>query len=96
MAIAAVYRKLSSKRMTGTVTNLGRVTLPEEMESVIDSFELIPPPPNRKVKVSSSLISYKDTMRICFANITQSHELERHILMHLADAGIHVKILNIT
>lgn len=94
MAIAAVYRRLSSKRLTGTVTNLGLVTLPEEMEQFVDSFGLIPPPPNRKVKVSSALISYRDKLRICFGNITQSHELERHILMYLADAGIHVKILN--
>ena len=94
MVIAAYYRKLASKRMTGTVTNLGQVSLPGEMQDMIDSFELIPPPPNIQVKINAGLISYKDKLRICFCNITQSRELEQHIFKHLSDDGIHVKILN--
>ena len=91
---AAIYRKLASKRWTGMVTNLGVVTLPGEMEEMVDSIELIPTPPNRKVKAGCALLSYKDKLRICFCNITQSTELERQIFRHLSDAGIHVKILN--
>lgn len=94
MVITSIYKGLASKRFTGLVTNLGLITLPGEMDDMVDSLELIPPPPNPKVKVCSSLISYKDKLRICFCNITQSSELERHILMHLSDAGIHVKIIN--
>jgi hypothetical protein len=94
MVIASVYRGLASKRWTGILTNLGLVTLPGEMEEMVDSFDLIPPPPNPKVKVSAALVSYKDKLRICFCNITESRELEQHILRYLSDAGIHVKILN--
>lgn len=94
MVIASVYRGLASKRWTGIVTNLGLVTLPAEMEGMVDSFEIIPPPPNPNVKVSCGLVSYNDKLRICFSNITGSHELERLIFKHLTDAGIHVKILN--
>jgi NRPS condensation-like uncharacterized protein len=94
MVTAVIYRNLASKRWTGMVTNLGLVTLPGEMEDMIDSFELIPTPPNRKVKSGCALLSYKDKLRICFCNITQSTEVERHIFRHLSDAGIHVKILN--
>ncbi len=94
MVIASVYRGLASKHWTGIATNLGLVTLPGEMEDMVDSFELIPPPPNPNVKVSCALVSYKDKLRICFCNVTQSRELERYILRHLSDAGIHVKILN--
>ncbi len=91
---AAIYRKLASKRWTGMVTNLGLVTLPGEMETLVDSLELVPTPPNHKVKAGCALVSYKGRLRICFSNITQSHELERLILTHLSEAGIHVKILN--
>ncbi len=94
MAIAATYRNLASKRWTGMVTNLGMVRIPEDMGNMIDSFELIPPPPNRKVKVGSALMSYKGKLRICFSNITQSREVERLILKHLSDAGLHVKIIS--
>ncbi len=94
MVITSIYKGFASKRFTGLVTNLGRVNLPEEMEEMIESFGFIPPPPNTKIKAVSALISYKDKLRICFLNITQSHELERQIFKHLSDAGIHVRILN--
>jgi NRPS condensation-like uncharacterized protein len=94
MVTAAIYRKLASKRWTGMVTNLGLVTLPGGMEDMVDSMELIPTPPNRKVKSGCALVSYKNKLRICFCNITQSAELERHSFRHFSDAGIHVKILN--
>lgn len=93
MAISAVYRSLASKRFSGVLTNLGVVSLPAEMENMIDSFELIPPPPNHAVKVSAGIVTYKDKLRINFSNITESMELEQHILRHITDAGIHVKIL---
>ncbi len=94
MVIAYIYSKLSSKRLTGLVTNLGLVTLPGEMVDMVDSFELTPPPPNPNVKVNIGLVSFKGRLRITFCNLTQSHELERHILRYLSDSGIHVKILN--
>lgn len=94
IAINYIYRKLSTNRLTGLVTNLGQVTLPGGMEDMVDSFELIPPPPNKNVKVNIAMVSFKGRLRITFCNITQSRELERHILRFLADSGIHVKILN--
>jgi NRPS condensation-like uncharacterized protein len=94
IVIGRIYRKLSSKRLTGLVTNLGLVTLPGGMEDMVNSIELIPPPPNLKVKVNTALVSFKGKLRICFSNITQSREFERYVLKHLSDSGIHVKILN--
>lgn len=92
MVIASVYRGLASKRWSGIVTNLGLVDLPAEMADMVDSIELVPPPPNLKVKVNCGLVSFRNKLRICFCNVTQSHELERLILMHLNEAGIHVRI----
>jgi NRPS condensation-like uncharacterized protein len=94
LVTAAIYRKLASKRWTGMVTNLGSVSLPEEMEDMVDSIDLIPTPPNKKVKAGCAMVSYKDRLRITFCNITRSHEVERYIFRHLSDAGIHVRILN--
>ena len=94
MVISAVYRGLGSKRFSGIFTNLGSVKLPGEMEDLIDTLEIVPPPPNPKVKVSCAVVSYKNKLRMCFCNITESNELERLILKHLSDSGIHIKILN--
>ncbi len=94
LAISAIYRGLASKRFTGIVTNLGQVKLPEEMAKMVENFEIIPPPPNPKIKVCIAIVSFEDRLRISFSNISQSRELERQILKHLADAGVHIKVLN--
>ena len=94
MAIAYVYRGLASKRWSGVCTNLGLVTLPEDMENMVDYFEMVAPPPNPNVKVNAALISFRDKLRISFSNITRSCELERLILKHLSDAGIRVKLMS--
>lgn len=46
------------------------------------------------MKVNIAIVSFKGRLRITFCNITQSRELERHILKYLSDSGVHVKILN--
>jgi NRPS condensation-like uncharacterized protein len=94
LAIAAIYKSMASRRLSGIVTNLGNVILPEDMEDMIDTFSIVPPPPNTSVKVSAGLVSYKNRLRICFSNITRTRELERIILKHLTDDGIHVRIIN--
>jgi len=94
IAIAYVYRGLASKRWSGVCTNLGLLTLPQDMEDMVDYFEMIAPPPNPKVKVNAALISFRDKLRITFSNITRSSELERLILKHLSDTGIHVKVMS--
>jgi len=94
MAITSIYRGFASRRWTGIVTNLGLITLPGRMQELVDSVEIIPPPPNPNIKVSMGLVSFKDKLKICFCNISQSNELERLILKHLNDEGIRVKILN--
>jgi hypothetical protein len=91
--IAYVYRGLASKRWSGVCTNLGLVTLPKDMEEMVDYFEMVAPPPNPKVKVNAALISFRDKLRISFSNITRSCELERLILKNLSDSGIRVKLV---
>jgi len=92
MAISAIYRGLGSKRFTGIFTNLGTIKVPPEMEEMIDSITVIPPPPNTSVKVSFSIVTFKERIQITFVNITRSNELERLILTHLSEAGIHIRI----
>lgn len=94
MAIAAIYRGLASRRFTGIVTNLGLVSLPSEMSELINNIDITPPPPNPKIKVCIGIVSYRDKLRISFCNISNSNELERIILKHLAGEGIKIRIVN--
>ena len=94
MAIAAVYRKMGSIQCSGIMTNLGAVNLPEDMQKCIDSFDLIPTPPNKHVKISCAMVTFKNKMRLTFCNIAHSTELEKQFLKHFTESGIHVKVLN--
>lgn len=95
MAIASIYRSIGSKQCSGIITNLGVVHLPAEMAEYADSLEIIPPPPNNKVKTTCGVVTYNNKMRMCFANISTSKELERNVLSFLASEGINVRILTI-
>jgi NRPS condensation-like uncharacterized protein len=94
MAISAVYRRLGSNQCSGILTNLGLVKLPEEMEDLIDSFEVVPTPPNTHVKISCAMVSFKHQLRLDFGNISRSTSFEMHFLKHLTESGIPVKVLN--
>lgn len=93
MAISAIYRNIGSKQCSGIITNLGAVTLPPEFSEFVKSFEIIPPPPNKTVKASCGVVSYNNKLIICFANITESKELEKHFFSYLTRNGINVKLL---
>jgi NRPS condensation-like uncharacterized protein len=94
MAISAVYRRLGSNQCSGILTNLGMVKLPAEMEDLIDSFELVPTPPNTHVKVNCAMVTFRNQLRLNFGNISRSTRFEMYFLKHLTESGIHVKVLN--
>jgi NRPS condensation-like uncharacterized protein len=94
MAISTVYKRLGSNQCSGIMTNLGAVNLPEDMEDHIDSFELVPTPPNTHVKISCAMVSFRNKIRLTFCDISQSTRLEKHFLKHFADSGINVKVMN--
>ncbi|MGD0756061.1 MAG: hypothetical protein ABR927_13490 [Bacteroidales bacterium] len=94
MAISAVYRRLGSNQCSGILTNLGMAKLPSEMEDLIDSFELVPTPPNTHVKVNCAMVTFRNQLRLNFGNISRSTRFEMYFLKHLTESGIHVKVLN--
>jgi NRPS condensation-like uncharacterized protein len=94
MAISAVYKRLGSNQCSGILTNLGMVKLPEEMENLIDAFEVVPTPPNTHVKISCAMVTFKNQLRLDFGNISRSTSFEMHFLKYLTESGIPVKVLN--
>jgi NRPS condensation-like uncharacterized protein len=94
MAISAVYKRLGSNQCSGILTNLGRVMLPEEMEDLIDAFEVVPTPPNTHVKISCAMVTFRNQLRLDFGNISRSTNFEMHFLKYLTESGIPVKILS--
>jgi NRPS condensation-like uncharacterized protein len=94
MAISAVYRRLGSNQCSGIMTNLGVIKIPEEMESLIDSFEVVPTPPNTHVKISCAMVTFRNKLQLDFGNISRSTRFEMHFLKHLTESGIPVRVMN--
>lgn len=83
---------LGTRQYSGVVTNLGRIDFPPQIADLIDRFTLIPPPPNKTLKISCGVVGFGSNLVLSFGNITQSKELERRFLTFLTAQGIPVKI----
>jgi NRPS condensation-like uncharacterized protein len=94
LILKAKYYSLGASQYSGVITNLGKVSLPEETEKMVDYFIFTPPPPNKMLKVNSGIIGFGDKLVISFGNITRSKELEEKIFNFLEDQGIEVTFEN--
>jgi NRPS condensation-like uncharacterized protein len=94
LILKAKYYSLGASQYSGVITNLGKVTLPEETEKMVDYFIFTPPPPNKMLKVNSGIIGFGDKLVISFGNITKSKELEEKIFNFLEDQGIEATFEN--
>jgi hypothetical protein len=84
---------LGTKEYSGVVTNLGKIDLSPEINSQINTFLFIPPPPNKILKVNCGAVGFADKLVLTFGNITVSKELEKQFLSFLTSQGVPVKIV---
>ncbi|HET9486080.1 MAG TPA: hypothetical protein VFO54_01525 [Chryseosolibacter sp.] len=88
------YKIQGTSRYSGVITNLGKVSLQEEADELIDYFTFIPPPPNKTLKVNCGVIGFNDKLVLTFGNIATSRELEREFITFLTRSGLRVKLLS--
>ena len=86
---------LGTGQYSGVVTNLGRIDLGAEINSRIDKFIFIPPPPNKILKVNCGVAGFGNKLVLTFGNITTSKELERQFFTFLTISGIPVKLVTL-
>jgi NRPS condensation-like uncharacterized protein len=87
------YHTYGSGLNTGVLTNLGNLKLPPEMAMHAEAFTIIPPPPNKKIKINCGVASYGEKMRITFASIAATRELEKGFFRFLSSEGIEVRLI---
>ncbi|MBT3273453.1 MAG: hypothetical protein HN368_09875 [Spirochaetales bacterium] len=85
------YTNWGPTQYSGVLTNLGRISMPDNIVDQIESFSFLPPP-GRELRIHGGVATYGDTMQISFGNVTESRDLERRYFKFLVDSGIHVKI----
>ncbi len=80
--------RLSDRQATASFSNVGRVTMPAEMEPYIHLFGAFTSPD----KLQASVCSFGDRYVICFAGPFRGHEVERAFFRSLVEMGLDVEI----
>lgn len=86
-----LYKSMGENLYSGSLSNLGRVQFPEQMEKHIKRVDFIPGP-NLINKSGCSLVSYRDALHISFGRVIKEAELERLFFKRLIGLGIKVTI----
>ena len=89
-----IHYSLGPRQYSGVLTNLGKVTFPDEVSKSIENLIFTPPPPHRRLKISCGIIGFNDHLVLSFGNITRSKELEERFIRLLTTEGINCKALN--
>jgi NRPS condensation-like uncharacterized protein len=84
---------IGTRQYSGVVTNLGKIDLGAEANSMIDKFIFIPPPPNKVLKVNCAVAGFDNKLVVTFGNITTSKDVERRFFGFLTAQGIPVKLV---
>lgn len=86
-----IYNVFAESRYTSGLSNIGKVTMPKEIEEYIERFEFYPPPSQGNIiKVAS--ISYGDKLYISFGKLTNSKDVEKIFFRKIRKMNIPVKI----
>jgi NRPS condensation-like uncharacterized protein len=84
-----VRERFGEAPYSGVLSNLGRITVPEEIDDHIESFGVMLGP-NPRMKKNCAVLSFRDDLFINFGSVVESRELERIFFTHLARAGVRV------
>ncbi len=87
----SIYNNLGEYLYSGVVTNLGKVTVPKEIEEDIERFEFFPAP-SPVTKTNCAVGSYKDKLYLSFGRQINEKEVEKNFFRKLRKDGINIKI----
>lgn len=91
IAARLVHRHIGEDTISGFISNLGPVYLPEPLDSLVDRFDFIPPP-SRRCRTNANVVSWKNSLVICFGSLAASTGLERRFFTRLVEMGLSVSI----
>jgi len=91
MVMPFIYVWFGERVYTSSISNLGLVKLPAEIEDFVDDIEFYPAPSETN-KIKMCLSAYKDKVYLCFGRTTENTEIEMHFFRRMIKMGIPVKM----
>lgn len=89
--INVIFSLAGETRMTSTLSNVGRMELPDEMAAHVERFDVMLGAP-RHNKINCAVCSYRDMLCICFSSIIKETDVERAFFTFMVKQGLHVKL----
>jgi NRPS condensation-like uncharacterized protein len=78
-------------QFSGTISNLGSVKLPEEMETHVKDIGFILGPPTQTL-TACAVLGFKNEIRINFGRVSKDAPVERHVFRRLVEMGVPVRL----
>ena len=91
MVMKMVFNAVGERKSCLTLSNLGAVRLPEEMQPYVKHFDFVLSVPSSR-PYNSSVISYGDTMRLSIVRSTEEPELELQLQAVARSLGLRLKV----
>ncbi len=86
-----VFSRFGERGYTSSVSNLGVIRLPQEIEEYVSKVEVYPPP-SVENKIKATIATYKDKMAICFGATVDNTEIEKIFFRKLRKSEVSIKI----
>ncbi len=91
MVLRIVYNFVGDRQTSSTISNLGKITLPEPMNKYVTRIDFMLGQLNLN-RALIACISYKDTLIINFTRTIKEADVVRYFYTELVKLGIHVKV----
>ncbi|MGV8905243.1 MAG: hypothetical protein ACOH15_01450 [Acetobacterium sp.] len=86
-----IYKRYGERGYTSGLSNLGKVTFPEEITPYIKSLEVFPPP-SVESRLKLVMVTYNNNLSLSFGKTTGETVIEKIFFRKIRQLGIHVKI----
>ena len=86
-----LYDSLGEGLITGLISNLGAMTLPEPLAERVERFEFVPAP-SRALKTNMAVCSWKGEFHVTFGSRARSREVERGFFGVLSSINLRARI----
>jgi hypothetical protein len=77
--------------LSGFISNLGQIKMPEPIADRIESFTFIPAP-SAVTLTNASMLSWKETLVVSFGSLAVSRTLEKYFFRKLRELGFSVSV----
>lgn len=86
-----IYVRFGEMGYTSSISNLGLIKLPDEIQSRVEAIEFYPAP-SEVNKIKMCMNAYRDHIYMSFGKTTENTEVEKHFFRRLRKMGVPVRI----